>query len=89
MSQQQPNSDLLTNLNHTILLNGNALSVALARADVLARAALIIRACALLEDLMSAPATQVCRFLIKVSRFRFFEKMSTTIKVTFMPPLLP
>ena len=49
---------------------GNAYAVARAQADVFARAALIIRARALLEEAMAAPATQVRPFLIEVARSR-------------------
>ena len=70
MSQQQPDSDPWTNSNQTLRGGGNAHAVPRARADVLARAALIIRALALLDEAMSTPATSVCPFLIEVARYR-------------------
>ena len=63
MSQQQPDFDPWTNSNQSLLGGGNALVVARARDDALARAALIIRARALLEEAISAPATPVRPFL--------------------------
>ena len=44
------------------------------RADVLDRAALIIRARARLEEAMAAPATPVRPFLIEVARSRLAKK---------------
>ena len=44
-----------------------------ARADVLARAALISRGCAMLKEAMASPATPVCPYVIKVARFRLAE----------------
>ena len=68
---------------------GNALALARARADVLTRAALIIRARALLEEAMSAPATRVRPFLIKVACFRLANRMATTSTVILNPPPSP
>ena len=89
MSQQQRNSDPWTNSNQSSWGEGNALSVALARADVFARAALIIRARALLEEAMAAPATPVRPFLIEVARSRIEKRMATTSTMTLKPPPFP
>ena len=89
MSQQQPDSDPWTNSNQTLWGGGNALAVARARADVLACGALIIRARALLEEAMSAPATPVRPFLIEVARSRLVSKIATTSTVTLTPPPSP
>ena len=85
MSQQQPNSDPWTNSNQSSWGGGNAVAVALAQADVLDRAALIIHACARLEDAMAAPATPVHPFLIEVARSRLAKIMATTLTVTLTP----
>ena len=61
---------------------GNALAVAQARADVFGRAALIIRAHALLEETISAPATPFRLFLIEVARSRLAKRIATTSTVT-------
>ena len=89
MSQQQPDSDPWTNLNQTLWGGRNALAVARARADVFGRAALIIRARALLEEAMSTPATPVRPFLIEVARSRLVKRMATTSTVTLTPPPSP
>ena len=89
MSQQQPNSDPWTNSNQSQWGGGNALAVARARADVLDRAALIIRARARLEEAMAAPATRVRPFLIEVARSRLAKRMATTSTVTLTPPPSP
>ena len=86
---QQPPFDSWTNLNQNALGSGNALVVARARADVLVRAALIIRDRALLEDAMTAPATPVRHHLIEVVRSRLAERMATTSTVTLTPPPSP
>ena len=77
MSQQQLNSDPWTNLNQSPWGGGNALAAARARADVFAVTALIIRARALLEEAMAAPATPVCQCLIDVAYSRLAERMAT------------
>ena len=89
MSQQQPNSDPWTNSNQSPWRGGNALVVARARADVLSRAAIIIRARALLEEALAAPATPVRPFLIEVARCRLAKRMATTSTVTLTPPPSP
>ena len=53
---------------------GNALAVARARADVFARAALIIRARALLEEAIADPETPIRPFLIEVARSRLAKE---------------
>ena len=79
---------------------GNELAVACARADssfslvrrnndVFARAALFIRARALFEKAMAAPATPFRQFLIGVARSRLAKRMATTSSVTLMPPPSP
>ena len=89
MSQQQSNFDPWTNSNQSLWGGGNALAVARARADVLVRAAFIIRAGAFLDKAISAPATPVRRFLIEVARSRLAKRMATTSTVTFTPALSP
>ena len=89
MSQQQPDFDPWTNSNQSLWGGGNALDVARARADVLARAALIISARAFLEETISAPATPIRPFLIEVARFRLATRMATTSTVTLTPPSSP
>ena len=89
MSQQQPNSDPWTNSNQILWSEGNALAVACAQADVFARAALIIRARALLKEAMAAPATPVRPFLIEVARSRLKKRMAITSTVTLTPPPSP
>ena len=89
MLQQQPDFDPWTNSNQSLCGGGNALAVARARADVLARAALIIRARAFLEEAISAPATPIRPFLIEVARFRLATRMATTSTVTLTPPPSP
>ena len=78
MSQQQQNPDPWTHSNQSPWSNGNTLIVPRARADVLARSALIFRAHAQLEDAIAAPETPVRQFLIEVARSRLAEKMATT-----------
>ena len=89
MSQQQPDFDPWNNSNQSLWGGGNALAVARARADVLARAALIIRARAFLEEAILAPATPIRPFLIEVARFRLATRMATTSTVTLTPPPSP
>ena len=89
MSQQQPDFDPWTNSDQNLWGGGNALAVARARADVLARAALIIRARAFLEETISAPATPIRPFLIEVARFLLATRMATTSTVTLTPPSSP
>ena len=89
MSQQQLNSDQWTNSNQSPCGGGNTLVLARSRAEVLARAALIIRARALLDEAMSAPATPVRPFLIKFARSRLANRMATTSTVTLTPPPSP
>ena len=60
-----------------------------ARADVFARAALIIRARAMLDEVMSIPATPVRPILINVARSRLAKRMATTFTVTLTPPPTP
>ena len=86
---QQPNSDPWTTSNQSPLDGGNALAVAGARADVFARASLIIRARALLEEAMAAPATPVRLYLIEVARSRLAKRMATTSTVILTPPRSP
>ena len=64
----------------------NALAVARAGVDVLARSALIFRAHAQLKDAMAAPATPVCQLLIEVARSRLSERIVTTSTVILTPP---
>ena len=59
------------------------------QADIFARAALIIRARALLEEAMAASATPVRPFLIEVARSRLEQRMATTSTVTLTPPPSP
>ena len=82
MLQQQQNSDSWTNSNQSSCDGENALAVARARTDVLDLAALIIRASALLDEAMAAPATPVRLYLIELARSR---KMATTLTVTLTP----
>ena len=89
LSQQQPDFDPWTTSNQTLWGDGNALAVARARADVFGRAALIIRARALLEEAMSASVTPVRPFLIEVARSRLAKRMSTTSTVILTPPPSP
>ena len=89
MSQQPLNSDPWTNSNQSPLDEGNALAVARALADVFARAALIIRARALLEVAMAASAAPVRPCLIEVARSRLAKRMATTSTVTLMRPPSP
>ena len=84
MSQQQPDFDPWTNSKQTLCIGENALAVA--RADVLARAALIIRGRALLKEAMSALATLVRLFLIEVAGSRLAKRMATTSTMTLTPP---
>ena len=89
MSQQQPDFDSWTNSNQSLWGGGTTLAVARARADVPARAALIIRARAFLEEAISAPATPSRRFRIEIARFRLATRMATTLTVTLTPPPSP
>ena len=89
MSQQQPEPDPWTNSNQSPWGGGNALAVARARADVLARAAFIICASSRLEEAMAAPATPFRRFLIEVARSRLAKRLATTSTVTLTPPPSP
>ena len=89
MSQQQQDFDPWTNSNQSLWGGGNALAVARARADVLARVALIIRERAFLEEAISAPATPVRPFLIEVARSRLAKRMATTSTVTLTPQPSP
>ena len=89
MSQQEPNSDPWTNSNKSSWGGGKAFAVARARADVLDRVALIIRARARLEEAMAALETPVRPFLIEVARSRLAKRMATTSTVTLTPPPSP
>ena len=89
MSDQQPDLDPWANSNQSSWGNGNWLAVARAQADVLTRAALIIRALAKLEEAIAAPSTLVRPFLIVVARSRLANTMATTSTVTLMPPHSP
>ena len=82
MSQQQPDSDPWTNSNQSLWGGGSAVAVAQARADVLARAALIIRARVMLEEAIAASATPVRPFLIEVARSRLANRMANASTVT-------
>ena len=87
--QQQPNVDPWNNSNQSQWGDKNARAVARVRADVFAPAALIIRVGALLEETMSASATQVRHLLIEVARSKLAKRMETTSTVTLTPPLSP
>ena len=76
-------------LESTLRRNGNWLAVARPQADVLARAALIIRARAKLEEAIAVPSTPVRNFLIVVARSRLADTMATNSTVTLTPPHLP
>ena len=89
MSQQQQYSDSWTNSNQSSWCFGNGLALARARSDVLARAALIIRARALLEEAMVPPATPVRSFLIDIDRSRLAKRMAITLTVTLTQPPSP
>ena len=89
MSHQQPDLDPWANSNQPSWDNGNWLTVARAEADVLARATLIIRARAKLEEAIAAPSTPVRPFLIVVARSRLADTMATTSTVTLTPPHSP
>ena len=89
MLQQQPNFDIWTISNQSLYGGGNALAVARARADVLARAAVIIRTQALLVEAIFAPATQIRLFIIEVASSRLAKRMATTSTVTLTPPPSP
>ena len=86
MSNQQRDLDPWANSNQPSWGNGNWLAVARAKADVLARAALIIRACAKLEEAIDALSTPVRPLLIVVARARLADTMATTSTVTLTPP---
>ena len=89
MSHQQPDLNPWANSTQPSRGNGNRLAVARAQADVLARAALIIRARAKLEEAIAAPSTPVRSFLIVVARSRLADTMATTSTVTLTPPHSP
>ena len=89
MSQQQPDFDPWTNSNQSLWGNGNALAVVRAQANVLARAALIIRARAFLEEAISSSATPICLFFIDVACFRLATRIATSSTVTLTPPPSP
>ena len=89
MSHQQPDLDPWANSNQPSWGNGNWLAVARAQADVLARAALIIRARAKLKEAIAAPSSPVCPFLIEVAHSRLADTMATTSTLTLTPPHLP
>ena len=89
MSAQQPDLDPWANTNRPSWGNGNWLAVARVPADVLAHAALIIRARAKLEEAIAAPSTPVRPFLIVVARSRLADTMATTSTVTLTPPHSP
>ena len=89
MSHQQPDLVPWANSNQPSWGNGNWLAVAQAQADVLARAALIIRARAKLEEAIAAPSTPIRPFLIVVARSRLANTMATTSTVTLTPPHSP
>ena len=86
MSYQKPDLDPWANSNHPSWGNGNWLAVARAQADVLARAALVIRARSKLEEAMAAPSTPVRPFFTLVARSRLADTMATTSTVTLTPP---
>ena len=87
MSAQQPDLDPCANSNRPSWGNWNWLAVA--RADVLARAALITRARAKLEEAIAALSTPIRPFLIVVARSRLADTMATTSTVTLTPPYSP
>ena len=89
MSLQQPDSDPWTNSNQSLWGDVSAFAVARARSYVLARAVIIIRARAMLEEAIAAPATPVRRVLIEVARSRLADRMATTSTVTLTPPPSP
>ena len=89
MSHQQPDFDPCANSNQLSVGNVNLLAVARAQADVLACAALIIRARVELEKAIATPSTPVRPFLIVVPRSRLAETMATTSTVTLTPPHSP
>ena len=89
MSAQQPDLNRLANSNRPSWGNGNWLAVARAQADVFARASLIIRARAKLEEAIAAPSTPVRLFLIVVARSRIVDTMAITSMVTLTPPHSP
>ena len=89
MSHQQPDLDPWANSNQISWGNGNWQVVARAQADVIVRAALIIRARSKLEEAIAAPSTLVRPFFIVVVCSRLAEIMATTSTVTLTPPHLP
>ena len=89
MSHHQPDLDPWANSNQPSWGNGNWLAVARAQADILARAALIIRARGKLEEAIAAPSTPVRPFLIVVARSRLTDTMATTSTVTLTPAHSP
>ena len=66
-----------------------ALAVARARTDVLARAALIFRIRARLEQTIAASATPARLSQIKLTHLRLAVELAWTIFVFLTPPLLP
>ena len=76
-------------LESTLIGKWEWLAVARVQADVLARAALIIRARAKLEEAIAAQSTPVRPFLIVVVRSRLANTMATTCTVTLTLPHLP
>ena len=89
MSAQQPDLDPWANSNRLSWDNGNWLAVARAQPDVLARAALTIRARSQLEEVIAAPSTPVRPFLIVVARSRLADTMAATSTMTLTPPHSP
>ena len=66
-----------------------ALAVARVRTDVLARAALIFRTRARLEEAMADPATPARLSQIKLTRIRLAVELAWTCFVILMPPPSP
>ena len=89
MSQKQPDSDPWTNSNQSLWGEGSAFAVARVQSYVLARAAIIIRARAMLEEAIAAPATPVRPVLIEVAHSRPAERMATTSTVAMTSPASP
>ena len=86
MSAQQPDLYPWANSNRPSWGNVNWLAVARAQADVLARAALIIRERAKLEEAIAAPSTPVRPFFIVVAISRHADTMATTKTVILTSP---
>ena len=89
MSHQQPDLDPWANSNQPSWGNWIWLAVARVQADVLARAALIIRVRAKLERAIAAPSTLVRPNLIVVARSRLADTMATTSTITLTSPHSP